>query len=70
MADVEKENLMLSLFLTILVLIIVFYLAYYLIGLIPFPPPLANIKWVFYAILIIIAIIVLLRFIPGVNLNL
>jgi hypothetical protein len=61
---------MLSLLLTILVLIVVFYLAYYLIGLIPFPPPLANAKWVLYAILIIIAIIVLLQLVPGVNLKL
>jgi hypothetical protein len=52
---------------TIIVLIIVFCLLWYLIGIIPFPPPLANARWVFYAILLIVAIVVLLGFI-GINL--
>jgi hypothetical protein len=54
-----------ELLITLLILAIVFALVWYLISIIPFPPPLANIRWVFYAILILIAIIVLLDFVPG-----
>ena len=52
---------------TIIVLVIVFCLLWYLIGIIPLPPPLANVRWVFYALLIIVAIVVLLGFI-GIHL--
>lgn len=48
---------------TIIVLIIVFCLLWYLIGIIPFPPPLANARWVFYAILVVVAIVVLLGYV-------
>lgn len=56
-----------SILVTLIVLVIVFCLAWYVIGIIPFPPPLANIRWVFYAVLVLIAIIVLLGMIPGFN---
>lgn len=54
-----------SVLLTPLILVIVFCLIWYLISIIPFPPPLANVKWVFYCILVIVAIIVLLGYLPG-----
>lgn len=54
---------------TILVLVIVFCLIWYLIGIIPLPSPLAKVRWVFYAILVIAAIVVLLGFV-GIHLNL
>lgn len=57
-----------SLLLTLLILVIIFVLIWYLIGLIPFPPMLANVRWVFYALLVIVAIIMLLNYIPGVHL--
>lgn len=50
-----------SIFITLLILVIVFVLAWYLIGIIPFPPPMDGIKWVFYAVLVLIAIIYLLK---------
>lgn len=56
-----------SLLITILILVIVFCLLWYAISIIPFPPPLANVKWVLYVILIIIAVIVLLNY-AGVKL--
>ena len=59
-----------SILLTILILVIVFCLAWYLISIIPLPPPLVGIRWVLFAILIIIAIVVLLGFIPGFHLGL
>jgi len=57
-----------NILLTILVLMIVFCLIWYLISIIPFPPPLAAIRWVFYCILIIIAIVYLLSLLPGFHL--
>jgi hypothetical protein len=59
---------MLTLLITILILIVIFALLWYAIGIIPFPPPLANLKWVLYVILIIVAVVVLLGFIPGFHL--
>jgi hypothetical protein len=50
-----------GLLVTILILILIFCLLWYLISIIPLPPPLAGARWVFYAILIIIAIVVLLQ---------
>jgi O-antigen/teichoic acid export membrane protein len=61
---------MASILITILILVIVFALLWYLISIIPFPPPLAAIRWVFYCILIIVAIVVLLGYIPGFHLAL
>jgi hypothetical protein len=58
-----------SILLTILIAVIVFALLWYLIGLIPLPAPLANAKWVLYAVLIIVAVIWLLKLV-GVNLGL
>lgn len=50
----------------LLVAVLVFSLVWYLIGVIPFPPPLANIRWVLYAILVLIAIVWLWqRFLGG-----
>lgn len=46
---------------TLIVYVLVFCLIYWLIGMIPFPPPIANAKWVFYLVLVIVAIIMLLR---------
>lgn len=57
-----------SLLPTLLILAIIFALLWYLIGIIPLPPPLANVRWVFYALLIIVAIIVLLNYIPDIHL--
>jgi hypothetical protein len=57
-----------SLIITLLILVIVFALLWWLIGIIPFPPPLANIRWVFYAVLVVIASIVLLGYLPGFHL--
>jgi hypothetical protein len=54
-----------SLLITLIILIIVFALLWWLISAIPFPPPIANVRWIFYVILVIIAIIVLVGFIPG-----
>ena len=54
-----------SILITLLIFIIIFCLLWYVISIIPLPPPLAGIRWVFYAILCIVAIIVLLDFIPG-----
>jgi len=51
----------------LIILVIVFCLLWYLIGLVPLPPPLANVRWIFYAILVIVAIIVLLGYVPGFN---
>lgn len=51
----------------IIVLVIVFCLLWYLIGIIPLSPPLAKIRWLFYAILIIVAVVVLLGFV-GIHL--
>lgn len=61
---------MASLLITILVLVIVFALLWWLISTIPLPAPMANVRWVLYAILVIIAIVVLLGFIPGFHLGL
>ena len=47
---------------TLLILIVVFVLLWYVIGIIPWPPPLASFKWVFYVILIVIAVIMLLQY--------
>ena len=58
-----------NILLTILVLMIIFCLIWYLISIIPFPPPLAAIRWVFYCILIIIAIVYLLSLLPGFHLS-
>ena len=66
----EKENMMLNLLVTIFVLIIIFAIVYYVIGMIPFPAHLANVKWILYVILAIIIIVVLLQLIPGINLKL
>lgn len=57
-----------NLLITLLVLVIIFSLLYWLIGIIPLPPPMANTRWVLYALLIIVAIIVLLNFVPGIHL--
>jgi hypothetical protein len=56
---------MLSLLITIVVLVLVFGLLWYAIGLLPLAPPLANVRTVLYIILILVAVIVLLSFIPG-----
>ena len=50
-----------SLLVTILVLVLIFCLLYWLISILPLPPPLVNIRWVLYAILIIVAIVILLQ---------
>jgi len=56
-----------SLLITLIILVIVFALLWWLIGIIPFSPPLANVRWIFYAILVIVAIVVLLGYVPGFN---
>jgi hypothetical protein len=53
--------------LTIIVAVIIFCLIYWLIGLIPLPPPLAQARWVLYALLVIGAIIFLLN-LAGIHL--
>jgi hypothetical protein len=40
----------------LLVAVIIFALLWYAIGLVPFPPPLANTKWLFYILLILLAV--------------
>jgi len=56
-----------ELLIILLVAVCVFALLWYAIGLIPFPPPLANIRWVLYIILILLAVIWLVqRFLGGV----
>jgi len=49
-----------SLLVTILIACLIFCLIWYLISIIPFPPPFVNFRWVFYAILILLAIVWLL----------
>ena len=56
-----------SILITILVFALIFALIWYLIGLLPLPAPLAQLKWILYAILIIAAIIVLLNLV-GIHL--
>jgi len=52
-----------SLLVTLLVLVLIFCLVWWLIGILPLPEPLAKVKWVFYAVLVIFAVIVLLRYV-------
>jgi hypothetical protein len=61
---------MASFLITLFVLVIVFCLLYWLIQILPLPAPLAGVKWVMFAILIVVAIIVLLSFIPGFGFHL
>lgn len=49
-----------SLLVTILIAVLIFCLIWYLISILPLPAPLANVKWVFYAVLIVLAIVWLL----------
>jgi hypothetical protein len=56
-----------SILITLLVYVLVFCLIWWLISIVPFPPPIAQAKWVFYAVLVIVAIIVLLHLV-GVHL--
>ena len=49
-----------SLLVTILIAVLIFCLIWYLISILPLPAPFANTKWVFYALLIILAIVWLL----------
>ena len=48
---------------TILIAVLIFCLIWWLISILPLPAPLAQAKWVFYAVLVIAAIIYLLKFI-------
>jgi len=59
-----------AILITLLILILIFALIWWLISVIPFPPPLAAVRWVFYCILVIIAIVVLLGYLPGFHLAL
>jgi hypothetical protein len=52
---------------TLLIYVLVFCLIWWLISIIPFPPPIAGAKWVFYVVLVIVAIIVLLH-LAGIHL--
>lgn len=56
-----------SILITLLVYVLIFALIWWLISIIPFPPPIAQAKWVFYLVLVIVAIIVLLNLV-GVHL--
>lgn len=53
---------MISLLLTLLVFALVFSLAYWIISIIPIPPPMAILRTILYVILALIAISVLLDF--------
>jgi LytS/YehU family sensor histidine kinase len=55
-----------SILLTLLVYVIIFALIWWLISIIPFPPPIAQARWVFYVVLVIIAIFVLLSLVGAV----
>jgi xanthine/uracil permease len=59
------ENM--GILITLLIGILVFCLLWYLIGMIPFPPPIAQAKWVFYLVLVILAIYWLLK-LSGISL--
>lgn len=52
-----------SLLITLLIGGLIFAIIWWLIGIVPLPAPLAKVKWVFYAILCIIAIIYLLKYV-------
>jgi hypothetical protein len=51
----------------LLVYVLIFALIWWLIEIVPFPPPIAKVKWIFYVVLVIVAIIVLLQLV-GVHL--
>jgi hypothetical protein len=56
-----------GLIIILLVAIVIFALLWYAIGIIPFPQPLANIRWVLYILLILIAVLWLVQtFLGGV----
>ena len=46
---------------------LIFALIWWLISIIPFPPPIAQAKWIFYVVLVIVAIVVLLQLV-GIHL--
>jgi hypothetical protein len=52
----------------LLVAVIIFALIWYGIGVIPFPPPLVNVRWVLYVLLILIAVLWLANRFLGVGL--
>ena len=52
---------------TVLVYLLVFLIAWYIVSIVPLPPPIAGARWIGYVILCIIAIVVLLSLI-GVSL--
>lgn len=55
-----------ELIIVLLVAICIFALLWYAIGLVPFPPPLVNIRWVLYVLLILLAVLWLAnRFLGG-----
>ena len=54
-----------SLIITLLIYVLIFAILWYIIGIIPFPPPLVNLRWILYVILCLIAVVVLLGFVPG-----
>ena len=56
-----------SILITLLVYVLIFALIWWLISIIPFPPPIAQAKWVFYVVLVVVAIIVLLQLV-GIHL--
>jgi hypothetical protein len=58
---------MLALLIVLIVAVIIFALLWYLVTIIPLPAPIANFRWVFYVLLILVAILWLAdRFLGGV----
>ena len=49
--------------LTLLIYVLVFVLIWWLISIVPMPEPVVKFKWVFYAILVVVALVFLLRLI-------